>query len=163
MDKPATSSEIGRVVAISALIGGAFALLAFFVLPMTSMGLIGSTTGAAVAGHASGDVGLMLLWLAPLAGATIGSLGAWLQFGTAATPIGRRKASVAILVSAMVVAGVYLVLLVRIETLLGQAGSLLGGLHAMDLLGAGFWLVLLAVVAPGVAAVVYLLTTSPAE
>jgi hypothetical protein len=131
------------------LIGGAVAFLSFLALPMASLPLLGSITGAGLASHASDEAELGWLWLVLLASLAMIALGAWQCFGSTGTSVIRRRTSIAALVCACVIVLVYLI------ALSSSGGSTLG-ISASDLLGAGFGFVLIGAVGAGVGAVVQL-------
>lgn len=147
-----------RAPAIVAMLGGGIALLAFVAMPMASVPILGSITGVRLAGFASEEGSLVLLWLVPLAAAAVVGLGGWLQFTRAAGPAARRRGSMIVLVLAGLITFVHIVALLVVE------GELSGvGLSATSLTGVGFWIALLGMMAAGIAAVADLMELSLAD
>ncbi len=147
-----------RAAAIVAMLGGGIALLAFVAMPMASVPILGSITGVRLAGFASEEGSLVLLWLVPLAAAAVVGLGGWLQFTRAAGPAARRRGSMIVLVLAGLTTLVHIVALLVVE------GELSGvGLSATSLTGVGFWIALLGMMAAGIAAVADLMELSLAD
>ncbi|GAA3610446.1 hypothetical protein GCM10022419_114310 [Nonomuraea rosea] len=163
---PGPRSTGVRLAATTFLAGGVLALFAFFAMPMGSLPLLGSVTGPDLAGMASEEGGsevgaLALLWLVPMAAATTAVLGAWLLRSNV-VPSSRTVASSVVLASAALVVAIYVIALGWVQYNLDQTATSILGYSAIDLAGAGFWLVLCAMAVAGGIAIADLVQSSSA-
>lgn len=134
---PQRAASASRPGLLGAAAGGALTLLAFFAMPLISVGPF-SATSANAAG-ASGSLGselggLALLWLIPIAAVAVLAVAASELFTGSTTGSGRGTA-------AAVLGGVaVLVYVVALLWALGQAGRIGASSQVFSVLGAGFWL-----------------------
>jgi len=138
---------------------GLLTLLAFFAMPLASLPVVGSVTGANVAALASKVGSLALLWLVPICAVVITGTGVWQSLPATHPPTQRRIATVMALVAAGAAVLVYLAVLVGAQNQLAHTSASRLGISALSLAGAGFWIGLLALAAAGIAALLDLVTS----
>ena len=142
--------------ATATLVGGAVAFLSFLILPMASAPFLGSITGAGLASHAS-DYGVLgWLWLVLIASGVITGLGAWQRFASELAAQVCRRGSVAALTLACVTVLIYLIVFASIQNAITSHGGSLVSISAADILGAGFWFVLLGAIVAAAGAIAQL-------
>jgi hypothetical protein len=141
--------------------GGALTLLAFFAMPLVTVPIFGSLTGAGVA-ELSAQIGALgWLWLVPLSALAVAGIGAWQSLAADIPAQQRRTTSMTVTAAAGLVVLIYLIAIVAVQSEISDAGGSRYGVSAGSILGAGFWIAMLAMIAAGAAAVVDL--RSPAR
>lgn len=150
--------------AITALVGGLVTLLAFLAMPVVTLPFVGSITGAGLAGLASqqGAGSFALLWLVPLAAAGVAGIGAWQLFAPSIPFGASRRASMVVLALAGATVLAYIAALAVVQSEISRSGASQAGISAGGLVGAGFWIALLGMLAAGIAASVDLMGLRPA-
>lgn len=144
-----TGQRVGHGGAITAGVGGLVALLAFFVMPMVTLPFLGSMTGAGFAGLASEEEEFALLWFVPLIAVTVVALAAKLALGKMYSAR-RRVGAVIVMVLAGLVVLACLIGLFQVQAMLSDWGASRVGVSAASVLGAGFWFVLIGMLAAGI-------------
>lgn len=157
MDGQTSSTGAVRAASIIVLAGGVILLLAYLAMPFVTLSFLGSVSGVQLAGYASQEETLGLLWLVFPAAAAIAGIGAWQQFATSASPAARRRGSqVALGLSTTVVIIYIIVYGVAAEAIAGSGAGRFG-ISASSIIGGGYWIALLAAIAAGVGATIGLL------
>lgn len=139
------------------LTGGVLTALAYWLLPVATIPLVGSVAAPSLL-EATADSGSFgLLRLVPITVLLTIVAGVWLLVGAGGRA--RMIASLGVLLCAVLTLLAYLVPLGRVDQALDSAGADELGIHATNLTGAGFWLALIGAVVAGVGAIVELAAT----
>lgn len=134
-----TANRPGGVIA---LVGGVLTGLAYLVLPVATVPLIGSITAPSLAGQAPDTPSLGLLPLVPVASVVTIAVGLWLAL---AAPKGRARVVGAggVLVCAVLTVLAYLLPYVQVNNAINESGAASLGISATTFTGSGFWLALI--------------------
>jgi hypothetical protein len=146
---------VGRTSGVIVLAGGVLIALAYWVLPVATVPLVGSVSAPALVDEVSG-ASFGLLRVVPLTALLTVAAGVWLL--ARPTGRGRRVAQLLALGCAVLTALAYLVPLGRVDQALDSAGADSLGIEATNLTGTGFWLALIGSVVAAVGAAVPLAT-----
>jgi hypothetical protein len=133
--------KVKRTGGLVIAVGGLLTALAYWVLPMASVPLVGSLTATTLIEEASGSGPFGLLRFVPATAIVTVLIGLWLLLGTPSGTPPWVGAIVVLLCSALT-ALAYLVPLGRVDNELISSGVSDLGLRATNLTGAGFWLAL---------------------
>jgi hypothetical protein len=156
------SAEVGlgrgvsRTSGAIILAGGILTALAYWLMPVATIPLIGSVTAPDLLGAAADSGSFGLLRLVPVTVLAVVVAGVWLL--ARSTGRGRPIASLVAVVCAAVTLLAYLIPLGRVDQALDRAGADQLGIDATNLTGAGFWVTLIGAVVTIVGAVVELAT-----
>jgi hypothetical protein len=132
-------------------------------MPLISVPILGSATGAGVA-QLSSEIGtLALLWLVPLVGLAVTGIGARHSLIADVPAEQRRVGSIVVVAAAALVLLIYLVALAALESEVSQSPMARAGVSATSFTGAGFWIAMLAMIAAGGAAFVDLRTAAAGQ
>jgi hypothetical protein len=133
------------------LAGGVLIALAYWVLPVATLPLIGSVSAPTLSAQASSTASFGLLRLVPLTVLVAIAAGVWLL----ARPTGRAAAiaTVVALGCAGVTALAYLVPLAKVDDALDSVGADTLGIEATNLTGLGFWVALIGVAVTALGAI----------
>ncbi len=151
-----TARRIGRLSGGIILIGGILSALAYWLLPVAEVPLVGSVSAPELVGQVSDGGSFGLLRLVPWTVLLIILAGAWLLARSAGP--GRPVLAVVALICALATGLAYLVPLGKVDQALDSAGADSLGIQATSLTGGGFWLALIGAVVALVGAVVELAT-----
>jgi hypothetical protein len=138
--RPGRGGRQGPAATMAA--GGLLALLAFFAMPMAQVPFLASITGADLAGLPGEAGAVRLLWLVPIAAATVAGLAAWLLLGSPPVAQARRAAGSVVLLAVAVLLA-YLIAFAAVQNGINETGTSSIGVGASDLTGAGFWVTIL--------------------
>jgi hypothetical protein len=150
-DRTELARPVRRTGASIILIGGILIALAYWVLPVATVPLIGSVSAPTLTDQSSSITSFSLLGLVPLTVVLIIAAGGWLL----ARPVGGASSIAAIvaLVCAGVTALAYLVPLAKVDDALDSAGADSLGIETTNLTGVGFWVALIGVVVTALGAI----------
>jgi hypothetical protein len=140
---------------VIAVVGGALTALAYLVMPLATVPLLGSVTAPNLAGAPGDDGSLALLPLVPIAAAVIIGIGLWLLLGRPGTRA-RTVGAVGILACAVLVALAYLIPLNSLNNEITSVGADIFGISATTFTGTGFWFTLIGALVAAVGAAVEL-------
>ena len=147
---------VSRVSGGIVLAGGVLSALAYWLLPVATVPLVGSVTAPGLTGQTSGSDTFGLLRLVPWTVALTILAGAWLL--ARSTGRGRLIAALGSLLCAVLTVIAYLAPLGKVDQALDSVGADSLGIQATSPTGAGFWVALIGAVVAGVGAVVELAT-----
>lgn len=150
------AKAVSRVSGSIILSGGILSALAYWLLPVATVPLIGSVTAPGLVDQTSNSGSFEVLRLVPWTVVLTVVAGGWLL----ARPAGRGRLipTLVALGCAVVTVIAYVVPLGRVDQALDSAGADSLGIHATSLTGSGFWGALIGSVVAGVGAVVGLAT-----
>jgi hypothetical protein len=140
---------------VVAAIGGLLTLLAYLVLPVATIPLLGSVSAPDLTEGTSDAGSLALLRIVPIAAVVTIAIGLWLWLGKAARRA-RAVGAIVILVCAVLTALAYLIPYARLQGAISDIGASSLGISATTFTGIGFWCGLLGAVVSGIGAAVQL-------
>jgi hypothetical protein len=152
-DRPVGSGK--RPGGVIAIVGGVLAGLAYLVLPVATVPLLGSITAPSLAGEVGAGGSLALLPLVPVAAAATIGIGLWLWLGSPGSRA-RTVGASGILLCSVLTALAYLIPLNSLDNEITSAGADIFGISATTFTGTGFWFTLLGAVLAAVGAAVEL-------
>jgi hypothetical protein len=147
---------VGRVSGGIILAGGILSALAYWLLPVADIPLVGSVTAPGLIDQLPDSGSFNWLRLVPWTVVLTAVAGLWLL--SRSTSKGRSIVALGSLLCAVVTVIAYLMPLNKVDQALDSAGADALGIHATSLTGAGFWVALIGAVVAGVGAVVELAT-----
>lgn len=147
--------NVKRTGGVIAVVGGLLAALAYWVMPVATIPLVGSVTAPALIEEASDAASLGLLRIVPVTVILTILLGFWLLL---ARPSGRFRpvAAVVVLLCSLLTVVAYLIPLGRIDNAITSSGAAELGIRATTFTGAGFWLAIIGAVVAAIGAIVEL-------
>lgn len=143
--------RVSRTSGLIVLAGGVLIALAYWLLPLATVPLVGSVSAPTLLEEVSGT-SFGLLRLVPLTALLTIVAGVWLLARPAGR--GRHVAELGALGCAVVTMLAYLIPLGRVDEALDSVGADSLGIGATTLTGAGFWLALIGAVVAAVGAAV---------
>jgi hypothetical protein len=137
------------------LIGGLFTALAYWILPVATVPLVGSLTAPSLIGQIDDPGSFGLLHLVPVTSLITILLAVWLLVGRLAGRA-RQLVSAAVLLCAVLSAAAYLIPLSTVDNAITSSGASELGIRATTFTGIGFWLAVVGAVISAVGAVIEL-------
>jgi hypothetical protein len=148
-------ARIKRTASVVALAGGLLTALAYWLLPVATVPLVGSLTAPSLVGQIADPGSIGLLYLAPVTSLITILLAVWGLVGHLAGRA-RQLVSAVILLCAVLSAAAYLIPLGTVDNAITSSGASELGIRATTFTGIGFWLAVVGAVVCGVGAIIEL-------
>jgi hypothetical protein len=143
------ATSFGGVIAAA---GGVLTELAYLLMPVSTVPIIGSITAPTLADEAP-SAAFSLLYVVPVAAGITVCIGVWLRLAERATRAA-RIATGGILLCSLMAALAYIVPLNEVNSEIEDSWASVLGIDASDVTGTGFWVALMGIAIASVGAII---------